>query len=112
MGLSEYSYKGSNYPVLTCDTCDKPIKDIRLAIIAFNNLFGNPILHAAGIYHKGKCDPGNKVFDYSDELVQYTRKLIVNQRLGKIVVNGSKRQLIIDIPEPDNLTEVIGKLPW
>lgn len=112
MGFAAYSKEGVNYPILICNTCLMPIKDIRLAIITFNDLVGHPISYATGIYHKGECDPGSKMQPYSDELSSYLRQLICNVRLGEIIQREGKRQLVIEVPEEDDLIEVHGKLIW
>ena len=112
MGFSDYTMRGVIYPILTCDTCGKPIKDARLATIGFPDIIGDPISHATSIYHNGKCDPGHEVCPGSYMLLTYLQHLVWNLPIGKKVVDGQKRQLIIELPEPNDMTDVPGKLPW
>ena len=113
MGLSCYSEKGIDYPILTCDKCGRPITEAWGAIVITQKPYRDPIVNISGIYHKGKCDPGNKICPYSEELSRYLRQLVCNLHIGEIVKNGSKRQLVIDIPEPDGFLECRGsKSTW
>ena len=112
MGMSVYTDKGINYPVLTCDTCGEAIKDVRRAMITIPELCGTPIVPSSGLYHKGHCDPGRTAYRGWDELSTYMRQLICNLRLGEIVTDGSRRQLVIDLPELDGLSECGGPQPW
>ncbi|MFC1872489.1 hypothetical protein ACFLYV_02070 [Chloroflexota bacterium] len=110
--LKQYSEKGVNYPVIICEGCQRPIKDASKAIITFQDLVGNPFNESRGVYHKVTCDPGNQAEPYSGELSNYLRRLIANVRLGKIVTDGNGRQLVIDLPEPDGFTEMLGNPDW
>ena len=112
MNLASLSEKGANYPTLICDACGEPIKDARKAIITWDDLAGKPISYATGIYHKVRCDPGHRIERYSDELSSYMGQLVCNLKIGNKVTNGTKRQLVIDLPEPDDFTEVIGRPNW
>jgi len=49
---------------------------------------------------------------YSDELSSYLRQLICNVRLGEFIQCEGQRQLVIEVPEEDDLIEVHGKLIW
>ena len=112
MCLSFWSEEGVNCPTIICSTCGKPIKDARKAIIVSPNLAGNPVSHATGVYHKGQCDPGKQAAPYWDELSVYLRQLLCNLKLGEIVSSGRKRQLVIDLPEPNGFTEIRGGPHW
>lgn len=113
MVLAFYNAKGNSYPVLICDTCGKPIRDTQKAIVLSDGLLDEkPIEHVKGIFHKGQCDPGKEVYRYSTELSQYMRQLVYNLHIGKKVLSGSTRQLVIDLPEPDDVLEVVSKQPW
>ena len=112
MSFGTYSEKGVNYPILICDSCHLPIKDASSAIITFPNLGGNPLDEANGIYHKGKCDPGNRVKPYSNELAAYLRQLACNLKIGELVTADTKRQLVINLPEPNGFAEISGNPDW
>ena len=112
MGLSSYSKKGVDSPILTCDSCGKSIWHVRLAIITFPELSGHPVSNASGIYHKGKCDPSSSVTPYSEELAEYMPELMWNIGIGEKQISGSKRRLVIEMPEPDAIMNGISKPPW
>lgn len=109
MALAIYGDKGIHYPVLTCDTCGQPIQNAEEAMVGWTKPVDAPISHINSIFHRVKCDPGKKGLPLSDDLSRYMRHLIRNLHMGKIVSNGSTRQLVIDLPEPDDFLEVIGR---
>ena len=60
MGFGAMINQGKIYPILTCDTCGKPIKNLNKAIAVFTNVKGENVLPMYGVYHKVKCDPQNQ----------------------------------------------------
>lgn len=112
MNFASFLEEGVYYPTLICDACGEPIKDARKAIITWGELADKTISYATGIYHKVRCDPGHKIERFSDELSSFMRQLVYNLKIGNRVTNGTERQLVIDLPEPDDLTEVIGRPNW
>jgi hypothetical protein len=50
--------------------------DAKKAIITFQDLIGNPVNKATGIFHKAQCDPGDKIAPYSDDLDNFLAQLI------------------------------------
>jgi len=109
MGLSVHL--GENIiPVITCDTCGKPIVDIRTAQVATTKIFGQGTI-PVHVFHRGKCTPSREEYPGTEELPQFLRKLVGNIHLGRIVT-PNQRQIVIDLPEPDDMNECIGKLPW
>lgn len=97
MGLSRITQQGSNYPIITCDACGKPIKDIRRAIITFSDTIGKPVNYCTGMYHKGECDPGDKMQPHSQELETSIQQLIWNLGIGKKITDGHKWWLVVEM---------------
>jgi hypothetical protein len=112
MKIAQYSDKGNNYPVLICNGCGKPIKNAKMALITFKELAGNSLNSVTGVFHKGECDPGNHVSLYSDELEYCIVQLVFNIKIGRIITQGNKRQLIIDLPDEDGVSTIYSNLVW
>ena len=72
-------HRGGKYcPVLTCDSCEQPIKDWNLAIVNFAPTLDGSVSDIR-IYHKGKCDP---VKGYWMPLRRYFSWLMCNHSCG------------------------------
>lgn len=110
MGLSVYF--GENItPIITCDTCGKPIKDIRKSMVGIPRLFGQGT-EPVYVFHKGECAPSREEYPNCEELHRFMRHLLGNIRLGRLAIADSQRQIVVDVPEPDGLSECVSNLPW
>lgn len=110
MANSIYSKDGIRYPIFSCDSCSKPIKNVELAVVTFPDFSGD--YASCGIYHKGQCDPGNNVHPNSEELTCYIQQLAWNYDVGKKEVHGSKSRLIVEMPKADGFFIRISQPPW
>ena len=101
MGLSVRDAKGQNCPVLTCDTCGKPIRSLKKALAVFPMPDKRKTV-AVGIFHSGACDPGSMPGFYDDKyqcsegLHNYLPWLLWNHKWG----TQQKGKITINVPEP------------
>ncbi len=122
MGLAIRSEKGKPYPILTCDTCSKPIEDWRLAIVCSSWPAQESIV-AIQVFHKGACDPGGakRTEEYTDILKEaehivrvrearlwqpldhYLPWLLWNHKWGTRHKDKQGTKLTLDIPSPLDL---------
>jgi len=121
MGLAMRAEKGKHYPVLTCDTCGKPIEDWRLAITSFPWPGEEAVV--VQVFHKGDCDPGGakRIEEYADILKEaehiirkrearlwqpldhYLPWLLWNHKWGSRRSTKQGDKLTLDVPRPLNL---------
>ena len=122
MGLAMRCEKGRIYPVLTCDTCGKPIEDWKVVIAACSIPAEYSIVDVS-IFHKGYCDPTSSLYkqekaEVLKEVDHYLRKkeyklttaldqylpwLLWHQKWGKISSTKHGDRLTIDVPQPMSL---------
>ena len=122
MGIAMRCEKGRIYPVLTCDTCGKPIEDWRVAIATCPIPAKDSIVDVS-IFHKGHCDPSSSLYKQEEagvlkEVEHYLRKkehklttsldqylpwLLWNHKWGKISSSKHGEKLTIDVPQPMSL---------
>jgi len=94
---------GQHYPVLTCDTCGKPIEQLDTSLVTYQLYSGEEITEIK-FCHKGKCDRkrlerGVDVGMGSNELKHYLPWLLWNHGWGEKQQNEDGASITISVPE-------------
>ena len=122
MGLAMRCERGKTYPVLSCDTCGKPIEDWKLALVGFPMPAQESVV-AIQVFHKGACDPGGakRTEKYADILKEaehivrmrearlwqpldhYLPWLLWNHKWGTRCSTKQGDKLTLEVPRPLSL---------